>query len=435
MEDCISMSIKELNYLEIISSVDKKSLTQTQAAESLSLTNRQIRRLLKRYRIQGPIGLISKKRGATGNHRLKTSLKELVLSLINTHYHPTNPTFAFEKLTEVHKLKISLSSVRKIMIDNDLWSETKAKKIRIHQLRQRRPREGELQQIDGSPHAWFEDRGPKCSLLYCIDDATGKIKAALFAPSEGLWPYYRLMEQYLKIHGRPIALYSDKHTTFRVNHKEALTGNGLTQFGKAMKELDITMIFAHSPQAKGRIERANRTLQNRLVQEFRLHNISDIDAANAFLPNFIEDFNRRFAVTANNPDNAHRPLLDSHDLTKLFTEKYERTLSKNLIFQYNNTIYQIKTSKQKYTLNKAKIIVQQGPQGEVSVFYKNQPLEFTAVFQQERQGAVVDSKNLNECVNHLQESIKIEENNQPYRPSRKHPWKKGFKRSLSKACT
>jgi hypothetical protein len=207
--------------------------------------------------------------------------------------------------------------------------DKKIKKKRVFQLRERRAREGELIQGDGSPHDWFGDSGAKCSLLHCIDDATGKIKAALFAPSETVWAYFELMQMYLKSHGRPLAFYSDKHAVFKVNKSDALSGNGLTQFGRVMQKLDIKMIYANSPQAKGRIERSNRTLQDRLVKELRLNKISTIEEANAFLPAFIEDYNHRFAVVPKDPNNAHRPLLQEQNLDLSFTMQEFRQLSKN----------------------------------------------------------------------------------------------------------
>jgi transposase len=432
MEEHISMTIKELDRLEVISTLNRGEISQAEASETLGITIRQVRRLLKKYRSKGAVGLISKKKGAPGNHRLSEALKELSLDLIRTLYMPTNPTFAHEKLTEVHNLKISLSSVRQIMVQNGLWVENKVKKIRIYQLRERRPCLGELEQMDGSPHDWFEGRGPKCSLLYCVDDATGKIMAAIFAPSEALWPYFLLMQQYLNKHGRPLAIYLDKHGVFRVNRKEALSGDGVTQFGRAMKELGIELIFANSAPAKGRIERTNRTLQNRLVQELRLHNISNIAAANAYLPEFIEDFNRRFAVVPKSPNNAHRPLLGSHDLENIFTKKHTRQLSKNLTFQYKNTIYQIKTERESYAMRAAKVMLCEKQDGTISVFYKDKQLKFSVFHYQEKQGSVVDAKRLNEAVDNLQKQSKQQARKQPYKPSKKHPWKRCYKYSMSR---
>ena len=313
------MNINEIERSEVFLKIKEKILKQSQAAEILGISVRQVKRLFKKYKREGCKALISGKRGGKGNHKLPESFKSLALAYIREKYPDFGPLLAQEKLKEVHNLKISHTTVRLLMIQNGLWDPQKKKRTHIHQLRERRHREGELIQIDGSPHNWFEGRGPKCTLLTCVDDATGKILAALFAPSEALWPYYALMKQYIRKHGRPLALYTDKHGVFRVNKIGSLSGEGITQFGRAMKTLEITPIFANSPQAKGRIERKNRVSQDRLVKEMRLLKISTIEEANIFLPTYIEDHNRRFAVVPKDPDNAHRSLLAEHNLDLIFT--------------------------------------------------------------------------------------------------------------------
>src|SRR3989338_67911 len=435
MEKIIPMSIKEIERTEIFIRLEKKSLTQIQAADILVITPRQIRRLMRKYEKHGAIALVSRKRGAPGNHRLTAGTGELVLALIQEHYSDFGPTLAYEKIKEIHKIKISLWSIRKIMINHGLWTDKKIKKKRIYQLRERRAMEGELIQIDCSPHDWFEGRSPKCTLLHCIDDATGKMMAGHFAPSEALWPYFSLMETYLKKHGRPSALYSDRHGVFKVNRSAALTGEGVTQFGRAMKELSIELIFANSPQAKGRIERSNRTLQDRLAKELRLNKISTIEEANAFLPIFIEDYNRRFAVVPKNPDNAHRALLQEHNLEEIFSIRRFRELSKNLTFQYNNTIYQIRTERETYALRKAKVTVCEKENGSIEVFYKNKPLAFTTCNSQEKQGEVIDSKQLNEVIDNLQKRQEDKLKKGRYKPSYNHPGKCGGRRRLFNAVS
>ena len=203
MERIITMSTKELDRAEVLCKLRQKALSQTQAADILGISSRQVRRLYKGYKKMGAKALISKKRRGRGNHQLPLGLKEWALALIKEHYQDFGPTFAREKLVEVHKIKISVGLVRMLMISEGIWIGKKIKKKRVFQLRERRAKEGELVQTDGSPHAWFEDRGPKCSLLHCIDDATGKIKAAIFAPSETIWGYFELMQIYLNAHGRP----------------------------------------------------------------------------------------------------------------------------------------------------------------------------------------------------------------------------------------
>lgn len=217
MERILTMSTKEIERIDILVQLQEKKLTQVKAADILGLSVRQVRRLSKAYKAIGVQGIISKKRGRSSNHQLLKGSKEWISAIIKEKYPDFGPTFACEKLIEVHKVKVSVGTVRSLMIKEQLWIDKKIKKKRIFQLRERREQEGELVQTDGSPHDWFEGRGPKCSLLHCIDDATGKIKAALFAPSETVWSYFELMTTYIQAYGRPIAFYSDKHAVFKVN--------------------------------------------------------------------------------------------------------------------------------------------------------------------------------------------------------------------------
>ena len=281
-------------------------------------------------------------------------------------------------------------------------------------MRPRRACLGELVQIDGSPHAWFEDRGPTCTLLVYIDDATGKLMELLFVEVETTLGYYAATRRYIDRHGLPIAFYSDKNSIFKVNAKGALSGTGMTQFGRAMKNLGIEVICANTPQAKGRVERANLTLQDRLVKELRLKGISTIGAANAFLPEFIEDFNRRFAVQPRSNHDAHRPVLFLDDeLNIIFSHQETRILSKNLTLQYNKVIYQIHTARPTYALRKAMVTVSENPQGDIVILYKGRPLDFSTFHKQQRQAEVVMTKEINDHLNRFK----------PNRPASDHPWR------------
>ncbi len=212
------------------------------------------------------------------------------------------------------------------MIAEELWKPRKVKRTAVHQMRPRRACLGELVQIDGSPHAWFEDRGPACTLLVYIDDATGRLMELLFVPVETTFNYFAATRRYLDRHGCPVAFYSDQHGIFKVNAKNALSGSGMTQFGQAMKALDIEIICANTPQAKGRVERVNQTLQDRLVKELRLKKISSMEAANAFAPEYMLDFNRRFAVQ---PEAAMMPIARCCSQKKNSTSF---SLSRRLVF-------------------------------------------------------------------------------------------------------
>ena len=233
MEILVQMSTKELSRLEVMQRLSKKQMSQKEAGEILGLGKRQIKRLLKSYRKQGAVGLVSKHRGRKGNNRLSESVKKQGLSLLKTKYQGFGPTLAHEKLVEKEKLQLSVESVRKLMIEEGLWKPRKLKKIVTHQLRERRACFGELVQIDGSPHDWFEGRAESCVLLVFIDDATGKLVQLQFVDSESFFSYAQATEEYFKRCGKPVAFYSDKHGIFRVNAEAAVTGTGLSQFGRA----------------------------------------------------------------------------------------------------------------------------------------------------------------------------------------------------------
>jgi hypothetical protein len=226
-------------------------------------------------------------------------MRTLALSIIRERYADFGPTLAAEKLAAHHGCSLSRETLRGWMIADGLWTDRRHRLPSPHQPRRRRECLGELVQIDGSEHAWFEGRGPMCTLLAFIDDATSRLMVLRFVPSESTFDYFRATRAYLEAHGKPVAFYSDKHNIFRVNNGEG--GDRVTQFGRALSELSIDIICANSPQAKGRVERAFGTLQDRLVKELRLAGISTIDVANAWLPGFIAEHNARFGRAPRTP--------------------------------------------------------------------------------------------------------------------------------------
>ena len=241
----------------------EKRLTQKEAGRMLGISTRQVKRLWRAYRKDGAKGLVSQRRGKPSNYQMAAETVQKAVDLIYQHYRDFGPTLAHEKLVEVHGLKLSDESVRRLMIEEGVWKPKRAKQSSVHQMRERRACFGELVQIDGSEHAWFEERGSKCSLLVYIDDATGQLLELWFVPSETFFGYCEATRHYVERYGKPVAFYSDKHGIFRVNQERPLgTTSGLTQFGRAMQELDIQIICANTPQAKGRIERANESVKN-----------------------------------------------------------------------------------------------------------------------------------------------------------------------------
>jgi transposase len=331
---------QELDRIRVVKNVVSKKITQSEAGLELGISTRQVKRLVKRYRSLGEEGLISSKRG--GNRAFSTTFKIEAMNLIKEIYTDFKPTFAGEKLLVNHNISVNKETLRQWMIEDGLWKGKRRAKARIHQSRTRRARPGELVQLDGSPHDWFEGRAPNCTLLVLIDDATSELLALRFEAAETTLGYFRLLKDYLKNHGRPIALYSDKHGVFNANKPCKIDGKiGTTQYQRAMKALQIEIILANSPQAKGRVERANSTLQDRLIKEMRLKNICSMEEGNAFLEPFMRDYNARFAVEAAEKEDAHRPLT-THQLTTLDTilaVQETRKVSKNLEFmleQFDN---------------------------------------------------------------------------------------------------
>jgi transposase len=420
MDELLSMSDKEITRLEVMQRIKDKRLRQKEAAWMLGLSVRQIKRLYRAYKARGAKGLISARRGKPSNHRLDERVEQQALDLLKAKYADFGPTLAHEKLTEVHGLRISRESVRKLMIVEGLWKAKRAKKPPVHQMRERRACYGELVQIDGSEHAWFEERGPKCTLLVYIDDATGQLMELWFVPDETFFAYCEASRHYFERHGKPLAFYSDKHGIFRVNQPRPLgLSSGQTQFGRAMQQLDIQIICANTPQAKGRIERANQTLQDRLVKELRLRSISDIAAGNAYLPEFRADFNRRFAVLPRSTHDAHRPLLKTDNLDIILTHQETRTLSKNLTVQANQVIYQIQSDRPDYALRNAQVTVCENAQGEVTILYHNKPLTYSIFHKPIRQAQIVDTKTLDRQIR------------PSHPPAPDHPWRRSYGHHLN----
>lgn len=420
MSDILAMSQKELSRLEVIQRVCRKSLKQRQAAELLSLSLRQIKRLCKAYRRKGAAALVSRRRGRPSNNRLPPATVNAACQLLHTRYSDFGPTLAHEKLRELHGLSVGLESVRQLMIEEGLWQPRHARKLVVHQMRARRARTGELIQIDGSPHDWFEGRAAKCTLLVMVDDATSQLMQMQFCEAETTFNYFAAVRSYIHSHGKPLAFYSDKFSVFRVNIPNALSGTGLTQFGRAMKELSIELICAHSPQAKGRVERANQTLQDRLVKELRLRSISSMAEANAYLPEFITEYNLRFGREPRSCEDAHRPLQPREDLHRILTLCESRVLSKNLTLSYNSVIYQIKTKRAAYTMRRAQVEVRETRTGEIRIEYKGQPLEYNVYREQEQQQSKVrETKMLDAAL--CQPTPQAKREHKPVPMS--HPWR------------
>lgn len=420
------MSPKEMRRLEVMQKLAEKRMSQKEAAGELGLCERQVKRLWKRYREKGARGLVSRRRGKPSNNRLSVETEQAVVDLLHSRYADFGPTLAHEKLVEVDGLELSVRSVRKLMIGEELWKAKKARKVEVYQMRERRACFGELVQIDGSSYDWFEGRAPKCSLLVFIDDATGKLVQLLFVESESFFSYCRAAAGYFTRYGKPAAFYSDKHGIFRVNQPASGCTDALTQFGRVMQELHVQIICANTPQAKGRVERANQTLQDRLPKELRLRGISSWEAGNAYLPEFVEDFNRRFAVQPRSSHDAHRLLTVQDDLAQVLTWQETRVLSKNLTLQFRKVVYQIQTKRPSYAMRHAAVTVRLDANGAITILYKGKSLAFTTFHQQSKQSEVVQSKQIDHTLKYKQKGTI---------PAPDHPWRKSNAILLSESAT
>ena len=369
------MSDKELTRLEVLRELDHQRLTAQVAGDILGLGRRQTLRLLRAYRTRGVDGLISRQRGRPSNRRKPEDIRAEALAIIRERYADFGPTLAAEKLRELHGIPLGRETVRLWMAEAGIWATRKQRRSRVYQPRYRRDCVGELIQIDGSEHRWFEGRGPMCTLLVFIDDATSRLMQLQFVETESTFAYFAATKGYLEAHGKPVAFYSDKHSVFRVA-KPGVSGDGMTQFGRALSKLTIEIICANSSQAKGRVERANKTLQDRLVKELRLAGVSTIADGNAFLPAFVADYNARFGKAPANSKDLHRPMSPRDQLYDEFTWQEERTLSQALTLQYDKVLFILEPSETAQAAIGKRVTVVDYPDGRIAIRYKGEDLAY-----------------------------------------------------------
>ena len=404
----IAMSRPEIDRMHVLRDVMAERITVNEAAQLLRITRRQVFRILKAYHAGGPAALVSSRRGKPSNRSYPAALRTEVLALITANYADFGPTLACEKLSERHGIHLGVETIRRWMLAEGLWQDRKQRLKPVHQPRCRRDCVGELIQIDGSEHYWFEDRGPPCTLLVYIDDATSRLMHLKFVETESTFDYFRSTREYLEAYGKPVAFYSDKHATFRVNKVGATGGDGMTQFGRALHQLNIDIICANAPQAKGRVERANGTLQDRLVKELRLAGIASIEAGNAFLPAFMADFNRRFAKTPFSDKDLHRPLTEHDELDDVFAWQEERTVSRSLTLQYDQVLFILEPNETTLSLARQRVTVYDYPDGRLAIKHKGLSLPYRIFDRRQRvnQAAVVENKRLGPVLAYIAERQK-----------------------------
>jgi transposase len=406
-EDRVMMSGKELRRVHVLRQALEKKITQGQAGEALGLTTRTIRRLLQRVQADGDVGLVHRGRGKPSNRRIPTTIKTQALGLYARRYADFGPTLAAEKLAERHGITLSAETLRR-------WLQARGidhfrRRPRRHRAwRERKPHVGELLQLDGSHHDWFEGRGPRCVLMAYIDDASSRVYAR-FYEYEGTIPALDSVQRYVRQYGIPLAVYADRHTTYQSPAQptvaEQLAGAEPTsQFGRALGELGVALIPAHSPQAKGRIERLFKTFQDRVVKEMRLAGVSTRDAANQFLAAYLPIYNRRFTVAPAQAADLHRPRPAAHVLEPILCLKTTRLVRRDWTVAHHGRLYQIDQPVQT-----TQVVVEDRLDGTLRIRHHGQSLRYHAIPARPKKIMAV----------HPGRSF-----HRPVKPSATHPWQK-----------
>jgi transposase len=409
MKWTIAMTQEELKRKTIIEQAVDKRILQREGAKKLGISERQFCRIISRYRAQGDAGLISGHRGKPSNHRLPESHRKQIAAYISDPiFDGFGPTLLNEKLREDKGITICKETLRQIMIEEGKHQPKVKRKKEPHPPRDRRCRRGELVQIDGSYHAWLEERGAKACLMLFVDDATSAVLAAEFVDQESFFAYGSLCKTYFKAAGIPVAFYSDKFSVFRANASRSIQKEAVTQFNRALGALGVELICANSPQAKGRVERANQTFQDRLVKEMRLRHIDNYQDANVFLPEFVTFYNQRFTVLPRSAGDVHAPLDASLDLDFLFSIHDTRTITKDLQIHFNTVAYQIVTRRPPQNLSGREVLIVQGPDGVVSAYLNHEKLTLKIFHKQSKPPRVAYSKSLDPQI---------------YTPPVDHPWR------------
>lgn len=376
-EDIIAMTQEELKRLYVVRKAIDRSITQREASQVIGVTLRQAQRITSRVRVEGDRGIINRSRGRSSNRALPDAVKDKALALFKDKYRDFGPTLASEKLFERDKIKVNDETLRLWLIERGI-PYRKRKKRPHRQWRERKERFGQMVQMDGSHHPWFETRGDKCVLMGYIDDATGR-PFARFYTYEGTLPAMDSFKRYIKRHGIPLSVYLDKHTTYKSNGKPSMEDElnnvaPLSQFERALKELSVEVIHANSPQAKGRVERIFNTFQDRLVKELRLEKISSIDEANAFLGQYLAGYARRFGKQPAKDGDLHRACPKDVDLDRILCIRTERGLRNDFTVAHNKRLYQVLDN-----VRAKRVVVEEYVNGSMKIWHKDAALKFKAI--------------------------------------------------------
>lgn len=409
---------REETKLDTIHRALAREITNETAGKILHISVRQVKRLKKQVRQYGEASIIHKLKGKTSNHHIEKEVKHQALELITKHYPDFKPTFASEKLSENHSLTISPETIRLWMTEQGLWKPKKQKYTQYHAWRPRKDYFGELVQFDGSYHHWFEDRyqdedgNHEACLLAAIDDATGRITHASFSANEGVIAVFEFWKSYILKLGKPLAIYLDSFSTYKINHKAAIDNKDLiTQFGRVVKTLSIELIIAHSPQAKGRVERLFGTLQDRLVKEMRLASINTPEEGNTFLEVYLPKFNDKFSVVPAREGDVHRALLatDRKQLDRIFSVQSERKVHNDFTVQFKNKWYQLLELQPTTIRPRETVIIEEWLNGELHMSFRDHDLSCMVLpqrpLQRKNQPTILTNHRLN------------------WKPPLNHPWR------------
>jgi len=430
----LRMSRKERDRLKVMAALVEGRLTQAEAATRLGLSVRQVRRILVRYRAEGDAGLVHRARGRPSNRRLPATMRRRAVAAVRRRYRDFGPTLASEKLAERDGLTVSRETLRQWMIEAGLWKPRRPRRA-VHLWRPRRSAFGELVQMDTSEHAWLEGRGEaEPVLVSMIDDATGRQVKRFFA-SDTTEANLETLGGWLRRHGRPLAVYADRNSIFRVNRPvtdaEARSGREAeTQFGRALRQLGIAYIPASSPQAKGRVERSFQTDQDRLVKELRLRGIATVEAANAYLEaEYVPMLNRRFTVPAASSVDAHRPIR-GYDLAAVLSVQTLRTVANDYTVRHGGRRYQIQRRSITGGLRGGKVVVEERLDGTLKLRFRDRYLRWHAIAMptpptNAAAGAQRTHRRRGEAPASVPSASAA-----PRRPAKDHPWRQPFKRSV-----
>lgn len=376
-EETVQMSVQELRRVHVIRQAMDKAVRQREASEMLGITTRQVRRLIQRVQAEGDAGLVHRGRGKPSNRRHSPAGTARVLRLYATHYRDFGPTLAAEKLVERHGITLSAETLRQWLRACGIAHFTRRK--RPHRAwRVRKAHVGALLQLDGSHHDWFEGRGPRCALMAYIDDASGRVFAR-FYEYEGTIPALDSFERYVRRYGVPYSVYTDNHTTYRARGEptvaqQLVDAKPQSQFERALAELGVTVIHAHSPQATGRVERLFKTLQDRLVKDLRLASIVTIEAANQFMETWLPHYNRRFAVQPARAADLHRPSPTARELDRMLCLKTTRGVRRDWTVTHHGQLFQIETP-----IHTHAVLVEDRLDGTMRITHRGQPLRYHAI--------------------------------------------------------